>query len=154
LVEGVDHAALIADAAMMTSFKEKCAEATAASAGVNETDVVITLTAGSVNVEAEITPPSGTTAAGLASTLEEADSASADLVTALLTVSGLDDITTGDLAVTGMAVALDDPSADPNATTTAAGDGAAAASGAVGTCTVQMGAMAAMISAMYFALGA
>jgi hypothetical protein len=154
-VENVDFALLSNDASLLTSFKGKCAETIAAGAGegISASDVVVTVTAASVKVTAEITPPSGTTAASVETTLGSASTLSANLVTNLNTISTLGTVKTGDLAVTGLTVTKNDPSS-LNTTDTTAASGGASASDAMATCTAKMSGVIIMLGAMYSALSA
>jgi hypothetical protein len=108
-VANVDYAQLMANTLMVASFKDQCATSIAASlTGIDADDVAITITAGSVNVRSEITPPSGVTAdafkATVASSFDEA--AATSLASNIASnVPGIDGIKTGDIGVTGVATA-------------------------------------------------
>jgi hypothetical protein len=132
-VEGVDFAQLSEDATMLASFKSECAKSIATNAGVNETDVVITLTAASVKVRAEITPAAGTTAAQLKTTLAADTTIGSSLVTSLGNVADLSTVTTGDLAVSGIV------------TSTVTGTSANTTTNSLGSAAASHGARAAVV---------
>eukprot|EP00929_Paragymnodinium_shiwhaense_P055931 TRINITY_DN27_c0_g1_i1.p1 TRINITY_DN27_c0_g1~~TRINITY_DN27_c0_g1_i1.p1 ORF type:complete len:959 (-),score=173.64 TRINITY_DN27_c0_g1_i1:85-2559(-) len=101
-VQNVDYSQLTADATLVLGFttmiKKTLAESTSKSTGkpVSTSMIEVTLSAGSVKVDAEITPPAGATVGEMTSAIaQEAGTMQNDLVTAIKQVPGVDAVTTG-----------------------------------------------------------
>jgi hypothetical protein len=105
-VEGVDFAKLSAAPTMLAAFKTGvkdtvAAEATlAAGATIPATAVAVTVSSGSVIVDAVITPPSGVDSTKMGSGLTASTTMSATMVTAVKAVPGIAAATSGDIGVT------------------------------------------------------
>jgi hypothetical protein len=95
-IENVDFTALHASPTAMAAFESECAKMMARNAGVDVSSVVVSLSAGSVSVRAEISPPPGMDCEQLQTTLGQSEGLGSALVSAISdNVKGMDSFTTG-----------------------------------------------------------
>merc|ERR1712113_1335041 len=104
LVSNVDYAALNNDTSLKTEFENQCKNTIAGAAGTLASNVQVTLSSGSVNVDYTITLPTSSSApARAALTSAISGNLTTDLVEALSAIPGIDDVTSGSMSISRVA---------------------------------------------------
>merc|ERR1712187_732054 len=100
LVSNVDYAALNNDTSLKTQFEDQCKNTIAGAAGTTASNVQVTLSSGSVNVDYTIVLPTSSSASARAAlTSAISGNLTTDLVEALSAILGIDAVTSGSMSV-------------------------------------------------------
>merc|ERR1712217_933726 len=100
LVSNVDYAALNNDTSLKTEFENQCKNTIAGAAGTLASNVQVTLSSGSVNVDYTIVLPTSSSASARASlTSAISGNLTTDLVEALREIPGIEAVTSGSMSV-------------------------------------------------------
>merc|ERR1712039_1165855 len=100
LVSNVDYAALNNDTSLRTQFENQCKNTIAGAAGTLASNVQVTLSSGSVNVDYTIVLPTRSSASARAAlTSAISGNLTTDLVEALRAIPGIDAVTSGSMSV-------------------------------------------------------
>jgi len=123
-VENVDYAKLQQSPTLLNAFTTSVTKAIADAAGPNikEEHVSVKLSAGSVVVEATITPPAGVDVSTVESALTSKSTALAETVTnSVKALPGIDAVSTGPISVSGVQVTSSNTSGTERPGSTTAG---------------------------------
>merc|ERR1712187_532386 len=105
LVSNVDYAALNNDTSLKTQFEDQCKNTIAGAAGTTASNVQVTLSSGSVNVDYTIVlPTSSSASARTALTSAISGNLTTDLVEALSAIPGIEAVTSGSMSVSSLVV--------------------------------------------------
>merc|ERR1711870_124966 len=105
LVSNVDYVALNNDASLKTEFENQCKNTIAEAAGTLASNVQVTLSSGSVNVDYTIVQPTNSSAsARTALTSAISGSLTTDLVENLRAIPGIEAVTSGSMSVSSLVV--------------------------------------------------
>jgi len=100
LVSNVDYAALNTNTSLKTEFENQCKNTIAGAAGTLASNVQVTLSSGSVNVDYTIVLPTSSSASARASlTSAISGNLTTDLVDALSAIPGINAVTSGSMSV-------------------------------------------------------
>jgi len=114
-IQNVLYSKLMENAALRMQFESAVKRAIASNAGVPVSQVTLTLSAGSVVVDAVVTPPTGTTASAVKASIDAASSGpnatlAQDVVTRVSGISGIASVQQGGpIGVVGLNVAVKEP---------------------------------------------
>lgn len=126
-ITAVDYTALTGDAALLDRFTQNLKQTIAQEAGhgVQPSHVTLTLSAGSVQVKAEIAMPTGVEASTVQNTISQSTSLQTAVVSSVNSVSGINTVTTGTVGVTNVGAVVRAPTTTTSTTRdyTASSDG-------------------------------